>query len=214
MSYKYRLIFSLFVFFVGFCIVMTDIILGIASITQGILNLFIALVVSCIAYYLPSLFMYFQKISEKTKRRQELRFLKRIFVLAGSIKPVDFTSVIKTMIEKSSFYKQDLQNILEALRKSNLDREEYFSTLLAETKDIDSKLFFEKLNIAFFYDFDQAVQGIAGDFEQEKRAHTRFIKKKIGLIHIIGITGLFVIMTILLIYMLQPWLNSFDMTQI
>ena len=119
-------------------------------------------------------------------------------MLSGSIKPVDFSKVLKTMIDKSYYYKQDLQDILEALRKSNLDREEYFSKLLSETKDIDSKLFFEKLNIAFFYDFDQAVIGIAGDFEQEKRAYARMVKKKTGLIHVMGITGLFVIMTILL----------------
>ena len=212
MNYKHRLVLAMIVFFVGFCIVMTDIVLGIVSAAQGILNLFIALVIACLAYYIPSILRYFQKASERTKRKQELRFLKKIFVLSGSIKPVDFASVIKTMIEKANYYKQDLQNILEALRQSNLDREEYFSKLLSETKDIDSKLFYEKLNIAFFYDFDQAVSGIAGDFEQEKRAHTRMIRKKIGLIHIIGITGLFVIMTILLIYMLQPWLESLNMS--
>lgn len=212
MNYKYRLLFAGIVFFTGFCIVMTDIVLGIISVSKGVLNLLIALVIACFAYYIPSMLRYFQKVSERTKRRQELRFLKKIFVLSGSIKPVDFASVIKTMIEKATYYKQDLQDILEALRKSNLDREEYFSKLLSETKDIDSKLFYEKLNIAFFYDFDQAVSGIAGDFEQEKRAHTRMIKKKIGLIHIIGITGLFVIMTILLIYMLHPWLDSLNMS--
>lgn len=214
MSYKNKLTFGIIVFFIGICIVVTDYILGIAKESQSILNIFLCLVVGCAAYYLPTLIEYLRKKSDKTKRRQELRFLKKIFVLAGSIKPVDFTTVIKTMIEKSYYYKQDLMNILEALRKSNLDREEFFGQLLGETKDIDSKLFFEKLNIGFFFDFDMAVKGISGDFEQEKRAHARLIKKKISLIHIMGITGLFIAMTILLIYMLQPWLESLDMTGI
>ncbi|MBR3838165.1 MAG: hypothetical protein IKJ75_00370 [Clostridia bacterium] len=214
MSYRIRLVFAVVVFFIGICIVITDYILGLVQTTQSFLNILICLVAGCTAYYLPTFLGYLRKKSEKTKRRQELRFLKKIFVLAGSIKPVDFTTVIKTMIEKSYYYKQDLMNILEALRKSNLDREEFFAQLLEETKDIDSKLFFEKLNIAFFYDFDMAVSGISGDFQQEKRAHARLIKKKISLIHIIGITGLFIAMTILLIYMLKPWLESLDMSGI
>ncbi len=212
MDYKKRLTIAIFVFFIGICIVVTDYVLGISNANKSILNLFISLVAGCVAYYIPTIIVYLQKKSEKTKKRQELRFLKKIFVLAGSIKPVDFTTVIKTMIDKSFYYKKDLMDIQEALRKSNLDREEFFGKLLEDTKDIDSKLFYEKLNIAFFYDFDMAVKGISGDFEQEKRAHARLVKKKIGLIHIIGITGLFVAMTILLIYMLQPWLASLDMT--
>ena len=212
MDYKKRLTIAIFVFFIGICIVVTDYVLGISNANKSILNLFISLVAGCVAYYIPTIIVYLQKKSEKTKKRQELRFLKKIFVLAGSIKPVDFTTVIKTMIDKSFYYKKDLMDIQEALRKSNLDREEFFGKLLEDTKDIDSKLFYEKLNIAFFYDFDMAVKGLSGDFEQEKRAHARLVKKKIGLIHIIGITGLFVAMTILLIYMLQPWLASLDMT--
>lgn len=212
MDYKKRLTIAIFVFFIGICIVVTDYVLGISNANKSILNLFISLVAGCVAYYIPTIIVYLQKKSEKTKKRQELRFLKKIFVLAGSIKPVDFTTVIKTMIDKSFYYKKDLMDIQEALRKSNLDREEFFGKLLEDTTDIDSKLFYEKLNIAFFYDFDMAVKGISGDFEQEKRAHARLVKKKIGLIHIIGITGLFVAMTILLIYMLQPWLASLDMT--
>lgn len=214
MTYKNRLIFACGVFFIGVCIVVTDYALGITTSNKSILNIFISLVAGCIAYYVPSLIVYLQKSAEKTKKKQELRFLKKIFVLAGSIKPVDFNTVIRTMIDKSYYYKKDLVDILDAFRKSNLDREDYFSSLLENTKDIDSKLFYEKLNIAFFYDFDMAVKGISGDFIQEKRAHARLVKKKIGLIHIIGVTGLFVAMTILLIYMLQPWLESLDMTGI
>lgn len=212
MNYKKRLVVASLVFFVGICIVLTDYILGITDAKKSVLNIFISLVIGCAAYYIPTGIVCLQKRSERTKKRQELRFLKKIFVLCGSIKPVDFTAVIKTMIDKSFYYQKDLMDIQEALRKSNLDREDFFGNLLESTKDIDSKLFYEKLNIAFFYDFDMAVKGISGDFEQEKRAHARYVKKKIGLIHIIGITGLFVVMTILLIYMLQPWLSSLNMS--
>ena len=94
-----------------------------------------------------------------------------------------------------------------------VDKEDFFSELLINTKDIDSKLFYEKLFIGFLYDFDLAIRSIEGDFLQEKRAYARFIKKRVNLIHIVGVTGLFVAMTILLMYMLKPWLNSMNFQQ-
>ena len=102
---------------------------------------------------------------------------------------------------------------MDILRKSNVDKEDFFNELLANTIDIDSKLFYEKLYIGFLYDFDLAVRSIEGDFLQEKREYARFIKKRVNLIHIVGITGLFVAMTILLMYMLKPWLNSMNLQQ-
>ena len=53
MSYKYRLIIATVVFIIGFCIVVTDVVLGIITTTEGVLNLIIALITACIAYYIP-----------------------------------------------------------------------------------------------------------------------------------------------------------------
>ena len=133
--------------------------------------------------------------------------------MCGSIKPVDYMQVVNAMYERAECYKQDLENIMDILRKSNIDKEDFFSELLISTRDIDSKLFYEKLFIGFLYDFDLAIRSIEGDFLQEKRAYARFIKKRINLIHIVGVTGLFVAMTILLMYMLKPWLNSMNFSQ-
>ena len=99
---------------------------------------------------------------------------------------------------------------MDVLRKSNIDKEDFFSELLIETEYIDSKLFYEKLSIGFLFDFDLAIRNIEADFSQEKRAYARFIKKRVNFIHIIGITGLFIAMAILLIYMLQPWLDAMN----
>ena len=133
--------------------------------------------------------------------------------MSGSIKPIDYMQVVNGMYERALYYKQDLEKIMDILRKSNVDKEDFFNELLVNTTDLDSKLFYEKLYIGFLYDFDLAVRSIEGDFLQEKRAYARFIKKRVNLIHIVGITGLFAAMTILLMYMLKPWLNSMNLQQ-
>ena len=195
-------------FATGVAVILTDLIIGETSQEEILIKLIAVLIVSCCAFYLPVVMKYFRKSTEEYKKRKELRFLKKIFVMSGSIKPVDCMQVVNAMYERAVCYRQDLENIMDVLRKSNVDKEDFFNDLLTKTKDIDSKLFYEKLCIGFLYDFDLAVRSIEGDFLQEKRAYARFIKKRVNLIHIAGITGLFVAMTILLMYMLKPWLNS------
>lgn len=75
------------------------------------------------------------------KKRQELRFLKKIFVMSGSIKPVDYMQVVNAMYERSFYYRQDLENIMDVLRKNNIDKEEFFSELLFKTEDISQNYF-------------------------------------------------------------------------
>lgn len=198
---------------IGIAVVMTDLVIGEIQQEELLLKVIITIIVSCIAFYIPVLLKIIQKSGEIFKKRKELRFLKKIFVMCGSVKPVDYMQVVNNMYERADCYKKDLENIMDVLRKSNVDKEEFFYELLSETQDIDSKLFYEKLCIGFLYDFDLAIRSIEGDFLQEKRAYARFIKKRVNLIHIVGVTGLFVAMTILLMYMLKPWLNSMSFQQ-
>lgn len=198
---------------IGIAVVLTDLVIGEIQQEELLLKIIITIIVSCIAFYVPFLIKFIQKSGETFKRRKELRFLKKIFVMCGSVKPVDYMQVVNNMYERADCYKKDLENIMDVLRKSNVDKEDFFYELLSETQDIDSKLFYEKICIGFLYDFDLAIKSIEGDFLQEKRAYARFIKKRVNLIHIVGVTGLFVAMTILLMYMLKPWLNSMSFQQ-
>ena len=84
--------------------------------------------------------------------------------MSGSVKPVDYMQVVNAMYERSFYYRQDLERIMDVLRKSNIDKEDFFSELLIETEDIDSKLFYEKLSIGFLFDFDLAIRNIEADF--------------------------------------------------
>lgn len=198
---------------IGISVVLTDLLIGEIQQEELLLKVIITIIISCLAFYIPVLMKFVQKSGEVFKKRKELRFLKKIFVMCGSVKPVDYMQVVNAMYERADCYKKDLENIMDVLRKSNVDKEEFFYELLGKTQDIDSKLFYEKLCIGFLYDFDLAIRSIEGDFLQEKRAYARFIRKRVNLIHIVGVTGLFIAMTILLMYMLKPWLNSMSFQQ-
>ena len=197
-------------FLIGIAVVITDLFIGVSSPERLLIKIIVVIIASCIAFYIPGLLRSIYKRGEIHKKRQELRFLKKIFVMSGSVKPVDYMQVVNAMYERSFYYRQDLERIMDVLRKSNIDKEDFFSELLIEKEDIDSKLFYEKLSIGFLFDFDLAIRNIEADFSQEKRAYARFIKKRVNFIHIIGITGLFIAMAILLIYMLQPWLDAMN----
>ena len=98
--------------------------------------------------------------------------------------------------------------------ESAVDKEEFYRCLMEDTDDINIRLFYEKLNIAANYDFDLAVKSITDDFKREKREHERHVKKRIELINIIGITGLFIIITILMVYLLRPWMEMMEISNL
>ncbi len=205
-----KIFFLVATFLIGLAIVLTDVLIGISVPEDVFIKIIVVIIAACIAFYIPEGIKAMNKNGRVQKKRQELRFLKKIFVMSGSIKPVDYMQVVNAMYERSFYYRQDLENIMDVLRKNNIDKEEFFSELLFKTEDIDSKLFYEKLSIGFLYDFDLAIRNIEADFAQERRAYARFIKKRVNYIHIIGVTGLFIAMAILLLYMLQPWLNAMN----
>ena len=206
-----RIFFLILVFFTGSAIVITDLQIGIIVPERIFVQMLLVLIVSCIAFYIPVFAKMIRNKEEVHKRRRELRFLKKIFVMCGSVKPVDYMHLIEAMHERAFYYRTDLEQIMDVLQKSSVDKEEFFGDLLRSTEDLDSKLFFEKLSIGFLYDFDLAVASIGADFVQEKRAYARFVKKRVNLIHIIGVAGLFTAITILLLYFLKPWLSSMNL---
>lgn len=206
----FKIFLLVFTFFTGAAVIITDIYIGVILPQKILMKIIILIIISCAFFYIPDILHALNYSSEQSKKRKELRFLKKTFVICGSIKPVDYLQIMNALYERALYYRSDLEHIIDTFRKSNIDKEEFFSDLLSQTKDLNSKLFFEKLSIGFLYDFDAAVNCIRDDFEQEKRECARMIKKQVGFLHTVGVTGLFIAMTILLLYMLKPWLSSMN----
>jgi len=178
------------------------------------MNILAYLLLSIAVSFLPELVLYIKNLLSKADARQELRLLKKIIIMNGNIKPVDFMSVLRCLIEKSRYYKPMLEEIEDKNKRNSINRREIYSNLIAGAGDINLKLFYEKLDEANNYDFDQAIRNIENEFQLEKREEQRKVRKRIEFIHVIGIMGMICIIVILMVYLIMPWLRMYNMQQL
>lgn len=192
----------------GFSMLFTDLMLD--NRINKPLYIYRIIIVSCIFYFVPEIYKYFRKVHLKAKLAKELYFLKKLFVICGSVKPVDFGKLMKTLIARSELFKNDLVAIYEAHQKSSTDTERFYQDLKTDARNLEVKLFYEKLDMACNYDFDLSVKTIKDDFAREKRESVRKVKKKVEIINMVGVLGLFVALTVLVAYLLTPWIGMLE----
>jgi hypothetical protein len=178
------------------------------------IDLFAILLIGLLVSFIPEIMAYLRSFFAKADARKELRFLKKLIIVNGSIKPVDFMEILEMLIERSKYYKEMLQGIQDANKRNNIDNKAIYMNLISNTKDLDLKLFYEKLDQANNYDFDQAILNIHNEFKMEKREVARKIKKRIDLINILGILFFMIVIVILIMYLMIPWMKSYNMSQL
>ena len=172
--------------------------------------LFIGLLVS----FVPEGYFIIRNIFQKADARKELRFLKKLIIMNGSIKPVDFREVLRVLIDKSVYYKQILQEIEDRNKRNFIDPKAIYGPFIKGSRELEVKLFFEKLDEANNYDFDQAIKNIQNEFKLEKREDIRMIRKRIDFIHTVGVMGFMILILILVLYLIEPWLKMYNMNNI
>jgi len=172
------------------------------------------LIVLCLVFYLPEIFISIKNLFIKNERKKELRFLKKLIILNGSIRPTSFLEVLSIMIDKSYFYKELLRRIEKLNNKNSVDRKGMYGEIIKSTDDLNEKLFLEKLEQANNNNFEFAISNIEKDFRIEKRQDARRVRKKMQNIDIAGLTGALIIIFLLTLYLLMPWLNSYNLNEI
>lgn len=175
-----------------------------------LLYLFIGL---CITF-IPDVFLILRNYFAKADSKKEIKFLKKLIIINGSIKPVDFMELLKLLIDKAKYHKKMLCDIEEKNKKNSVNKRCIYQQLIKNAKDIDTKLFYEKLDQANNYDFDQAVLNIENEFKMEKRSELRKVRKQIEIIHAAGIIGFMLLVVILIFYLIIPWIEAYSMNQI
>ena len=122
--------------------------------------------------------------------------------------------LLKLLIDKAKYHKKMLCDIEEKNKRNSINKRSIYQSLIKNAKDIDTKLFYEKLDQANNYDFDQAVLNIENEFKMEKRAELRKVRKQIEIIHATGIIGFMLLVVILILYLIIPWIKAYSMNQI
>ncbi|HBY19549.1 MAG: hypothetical protein A2Y24_02930 [Clostridiales bacterium GWE2_32_10] len=159
--------------------------------------------------FIPELFVLLYNFFIKVDARRELGFMKRLIIMNGSIKPVDFMEVLKDLIKKSTYYTKTLEEIQDKNKKNYLPNTQIYLLYIRASKSLQEKLFFEKLDEANNYDFDQAILNIKNEFNLDKRTQARKIKKTVELIHIFGIVGYMLLIVIVIMYLILPWMSAY-----
>ncbi|MDF2522569.1 MAG: hypothetical protein K0R31_210 [Clostridiales bacterium] len=177
-------------------------------------NLLLYLITGVLISFVPEGYFAIRNVFIKADARKELRFLKKLIIMNGSIKPVDFREVLRVLIDKSVYFKQILQEIEDRNKRNFIDPKAIYGSLIKDSKDLEVKLFFEKLDEANNYDFDQAIKNIQNEFRLEKREANRRIRKRIEFIHTMGILGFMMLILILVLYLIEPWLKLYSMNNI
>ena len=204
---RINLIFALAALVTGIMIVFTNEQAKVTTPADRTLGIIISSLAACVCFFIPELIGWIGRSRRKNKAAKELRFLKKLFVISGSVKPADFVRVVKKLISRADCHRELLTEILEIHKRSDADTEGFYNELMRKTDRISVRLFCERLNMAANYDFEKAVKSISEDFIGEQREYARYVKKKIELIHIFGIVGMFLLITILVIWLLGPWLE-------
>lgn len=149
------------------------------------------------------------KLNNKSKAHEELRYLKRLVLLYGSIKPVRFMDILMKIRQKTKYHQSFFQSIYEANIQTSANLKKVYSQFINREKDIDMKLFYEKLDQANNYDFDQAIINIRNEFRLERKARERQVKKRVTLINLTGAASIIIMLTLLTyFYLLMPWLET------
>ncbi len=163
-------------------------------------------------FFLPELLVLLYNFFVKVDANKELGFMKRLIIMNGSIKPVDFMEVLKDLIIKSRYYKKILEEIQDKNKKNYLPNTQIYLPYIRKSKSLTEKLFFEKLDEANNYDFDQAIMNIKNEFTLDKRTQARKIKKTVEVIHIFGIVGFMGLIVFVIMYLILPWMSAYDMS--
>jgi hypothetical protein len=177
-------------------------------------NIFLFILIGLIITFIPDACLVLHNYFAKADSKKEIRFLKKLIIINGSIKPVDFMELLKILIDKSRYHKAMLCDIEEKNKRNSVNKRSIYQALIKDAKDIDTKLFYEKLDQANNYDFDQAVLNIENEFKMEKRSELRKVRKQIEIIHAAGIIGFMLLVVILILYLIIPWIKAYNMNQI
>ncbi|NLE04050.1 MAG: hypothetical protein GX638_04500 [Crenarchaeota archaeon] len=172
------------------------------------------LLISLLTSFLPDVYLRIGKKIYNIRSQQELEFLKRIVVVYGSIKPVDFISLLNEMIKQSKYHRNMLSWIRDANFKNTIDNKEFYRNLISSETILSNKLFLEKLDQANNYDFEQAIVNIKNEFYFNRRSSVRKTKKRIEVIHFIGIAGFMVLICTYILYLIIPWLSMFNVNNL
>ncbi|WP_153064151.1 hypothetical protein [Vallitalea guaymasensis] len=172
-------------------------------------NVWPYILISILGSFIVEIILAIRNTITKADRKKELRFLKKVFVVNGSIKPISYKELIEDLLERSIYYKKDLKAIRDGLRSNTISNKDIYNSLVKNTKNIEIKLFYEKLDLANNYDMDLAIRAIKHEFTTEEKARNREVAHYVERINVFGMLGTLSIFVVIFLYMIYSFFQYY-----
>lgn len=162
---------------------------------------------SFLASMLVEIVLVLRKSQLEAADKHNLEFMKKIFVISGSINP-NFRVALETMRKKARpKVKEKLDKIFEAINSTSVNAHDVLVKMAKEQKTISERLFFEKLDEAANNDFDKAISNLRKELKYERSDVKRRYNKKVGNINTLAQVSLLFLLMFLMFYFFIPWMK-------
>ncbi len=158
--------------------------------------------------FLPELWLLSAYSFSAKDRQKEIRFLKRLFILNGSVEPCCFSEVIGILQAHAYYLKDTLNLICRERERNNADMLEVYKKIDREVGDLELRLFLEKISQADRIHFSEGVRSMQTDLNISKLIRQREARRRKESIELSGIFCGMALAGLLTYAMLLPWLNG------
>ena len=165
-------------------------------------------------YLSPDIYIYIRTSGHRVARERELKQLRRLFKIKGSIERLTFMDCLLSLQKEAFFYKNIIDRIVEFSSEKNKSLDDHYRELLADIPNLRVKLFVERLQSAQMKNLSAAVEHFRIDIETEEIQNDDFYLRKLRQIE--GGAGIaaFLLLSMIGLYGLLPLLEAFSMPRV
>lgn len=147
------------------------------------------------------------KASQKDRRR-EVRFLKRLFLLHGSLSPVSFEEVVSVLKEHAVYLRETILIIDRERKRNNNNLDEVYQDLRLHARDLEVQLFLDNLSQADRIHFKEGLHALETDMEIQQLIRTYQAERQKQQMEVAGIFCGLLLSFWLTYYLIYPWLSA------
>lgn len=159
-------------------------------------------------FFLPDLFLLARFHAGRQARRREVRFLKRLFFLQGSLEPVAFADVLLVLREHADYLAPSLAAIDSQRKRSSHRLQEAYQELRAKARDLEVQLFIDNLSQADRIHFKEGLRAVKADLDMQQIIRGHQADRRKQQVELAGIFSSLFLSFWLTYYLIYPWLTG------
>lgn len=161
-----------------------------------------------LGFFLPEMRLMVAYTYGAKDRQKEIRFLKRLFILTGSVEPSCFTEVLHTLQNHAFYLSPTLKFIRRERERNSSDMLAVYQKIDREVGDLELRLFIEKISQADRIHLMEGIRSMQTDLCISKLIRKQEARRRKEMIELFGIFSGMALAGLLTYSMLLPWLNG------